>query len=235
MATLEAHRKFNLKVGSWAAIVVGGKLIAQEALGNVAPEDALPVALRRRMGVLERLAARCTLGVLSAQDMTDHLVFCSRYGNVETLCVLLNSIVAREPMSPMAFSGSVHNAAPGLVGQICKKRLNHTALAAGRRTFVAGLTEGYALLVEDGCRDVTVMFADVTLPDTHRRFEDEEQPGVAMALRLTLSRSGEKEAAVTVMQGRMGVLGVLEGLKAGVSQIALDDASWEKLDPNVAI
>ena len=135
------------------------------------------------MGTLERLAVRCTLGVLEERVETDELIFCSRYGNVETLRLLLSSIAAREPMSPMAFSGSVHNAVPGLVGQICKTRLRHTAVAAGRQTFMAGLLEGYALLSSGERSNVIVTFADVALPDVYRRFDDERLPGIALAMR----------------------------------------------------
>lgn len=224
MRGLDIGKSCNLQVGQWAAILVGGNADAQEVLGTPSGEDAIPPAIRRRMGRLERLAVRCTLGVLRTEGGTDELIFCSRYGNVEALCSLLGSIAAREPMSPMVFSGSVHNAVPGLVGQIRKERLSHTALAAGRQTFIAGLMESYALLAADACRDVTLTFTDLALPDVYHDFEDEDRPGIAMALRLALAvKSG---AATTAKPGRAGVFSFLDGLKAGAMQIALDESSW---------
>jgi Beta-ketoacyl synthase, N-terminal domain len=209
----------NLRVGRWAAIVVDADSVAGRTFGAAAPEDAIPAAIRRRMGRLERLAVRCTLGVLDKSGTTDELVFCSRHGNVETLASLLRSIAAREPLSPMAFSGSVHNAAPGLVGQICKERLGHTALAAGSETFGAGLIEVYARLATEECRDVTLTFADLRLPEPFLAFEDEDKPGVAIALRLTLG--SDDSEAMLVAPGRTGVLELLDRLNAGDTQIAI--------------
>jgi hypothetical protein len=209
----------NLRVGRWAAIVVDADSVAGRVFGVTAPEDAIPAAIRRRMGRLERFAVRCTLGVLDKSGATDELVYCSRHGNVETLAALLRSIAAREPVSPMAFSGSVHNAVPGLVGQICKERLSHTAVAAGGSTFAAGLIECYARLATEECRDVTLTFADVRLPEPFLVFEDEDKPGVAMALRLTLG-SDDPEVA-PVPPGRTGVLELLNRLVAGDTEIGL--------------
>jgi hypothetical protein len=211
----------KLSVGRWAAIVIDADSAAD--FGNAAPENAIPAAIRRRMGRLERLAVRCTLGVLDGKGGTDELVFCSRHGNVETLVTLLRSISAGEPMSPMAFSGSVHNAAPGLVGQIYKERLSHTALAAGNTTFAAGLVECYARLATGESRDVTLTFADIRLPDPYLAFEDEDVPGIAIALRLTLAVAGGQAAPVS--PGRTGAFELLDRLKAGAEQIAIDALS----------
>jgi hypothetical protein len=209
----------NLRVGRWAAIVVDADLVVGRNFGDAAPEDAIPAAIRRRMGRLERFAVRCTLGVLDKSGATDELVFCSRHGNVETLTSLLRSIAAREPMSPMAFSGSVHNAVPGLVGQICKERLSHTAIAAGGSTLAAGLIESYARLATEECRDVTLTFADVRLPEPFHVFEDEDKPGLAIALRLTLGSDASEAAPVA--PGRTGVLELLDRLNSGGTQITL--------------
>lgn len=226
----EMKRFTNLRVGQWAGIVLGEGSADQELSGTPSGEEAIPPAIRRRMGRLERLAVRCTLGVLNGDEATDELVFCSRYGNLETLCSLVRGIAAREPMSPMAFSGSVHNAAPGLVGQIRGERLSHTALAAGRRTFEAGLIESYARLAAGESRDVTLIFTDTALPEAYRDFEDEEQPGAAMALRLGLADENDDEA-IAVNPGRGGVLGVLAALNGGKRQIAFDRSLWAEPAP----
>jgi hypothetical protein len=219
----------NLRVGRWGAIVVEPDSGATQNFGDAAAEDSIPVTLRRRMGRLERLAVRCTLGVLDKDGATDELVFCSRHGNVETLAALLRSIAAREPVSPMSFSGSVHNAVPGLVGQIRKERLSHTAIAAGHKTFNAGLIECYARLATEECRDVTLTFADVSLPDPFAAFEDEPVPGIVLALRLGLG-SDESEA-VTVAPGRAGVTELLGRLDAGANRIALGTLEWSGSAP----
>lgn len=209
----------NLQVGRWAFVLANG-----EACGTPCDEQHIPSALRRRMGRFERLAVRCTLGVLEEGPPTDELIFCSRYGNLETVASLLRSIWVREPVSPMAFSGSVHNTAPGLVGQIRKERINHTAIAAGRNSFAAGLIESYARLTSCDCRDVTFAFADVGLPEIYREFEDSDHLGVAVALRLSLAY--QNTVAIVAGAGGDGVSRVLDGLRAGHTQIALSESLW---------
>jgi hypothetical protein len=203
----------NLRVGQWAAIRIGVGSSDQEIFGQAAGEDAIPAGIRRRMGHLERLAVRCTLGVLEGEP-TAELIFCSRYGNVDMLSTLLRSIAEHQLMSPMVFSGSVHNAAPGLVGQIRKERLAHTALAAGAGTFEAGLIESYARLASDDADDVTLVYADVALPDLYGNFEDERVPSLALAVRLNLADDCDPKP-VPAPPGRQGVLDVLDRLQRG--------------------
>jgi hypothetical protein len=214
----------NLRVGRWAAIIVDADSAVGRNFGGAAPDEAIPAVIRRRMGRLERLAVRCTLGVLDKLGDTNELIFCSRHGNVETLTSLLRSILAREPMSPMAFSGSVHNAAPGLVGQIRKERISHTAIAAGRQTFAAGLIEAYARLATEECGDVTLTFADLQLPEPFHVFEGENEPGLAIALRLTLG--SDETGGIAVARGRAGVLELLNRLCDGTSLITMDPDRW---------
>ncbi len=215
----------NLQVGRWAAVTAEADGSARETFGHAAGEDEIPAALRRRMGKLERLAARCTLGVLKGDDSTDELVFASRYGNLESLCGLLSSIAAREPMSPMGFSGSVHNAVPGLVGQIRKERLSHTAIAAGRNTLTAGIFECYARLAIGDCRDVTLIYADFVLPQAYRTFEEEgDVAGFALALRLV--RAEQPGPGMMAGPGRRGAHAILEGLQKGMNQLVVDEAVW---------
>jgi hypothetical protein len=217
----------NLEVGRWAAVVVRDRDSGGEPFGNVAGEDAIPAALRRRMGRMERLAVRCTLGALEDEVPTDELVFGSRYGNLETLLSLLKSLAVGEPMSPMGFSGSVHNAVPGLVGQIRKERLSHSAIAAGPNTFAATLLECCARLKTGECRSVTLTFADLGLPDAYLGFResDEDDTGVAVALRLEPATTSANDT-IAVRPGRQGVLDVVAGLKDGKRQLAFGEI-WE--------
>jgi hypothetical protein len=211
----------ELRVVNWAAILVSDIDGSQQSFGHAAEEDAIPSAVRRRMGRLERLAVRCAFGVLDDRP-TGEMVFCSRYGNVETLASLLRGITNGQLMSPMAFSCSVHNATPGFVGQIRKERIGHTALAAGPNTFTAGLIESYARLVADDCQDVTLIFADVALPEPYDEFEEEDAPGLAMAVRL--ERAEDATASpLAIGPGRRGALDVLDGLRNGTVRLGLGE------------
>jgi hypothetical protein len=216
----------ELRVANWAAILVSDIDGNQESLGLAVDEDAIPSAVRRRMGRLERLAVRCAFGVLDARP-TGQMIFCSRYGNVETLASLLRGIADEQLMSPMAFSGSVHNAAPGLIGQIRKERIGHTALAAGSHTFAAGLIEAYAQLALEECEDVTLIFADMALPEFYREYEEEDAPGLAMAIRLERAEEDSRQHPLTVQPGRRGALEVLDRLKSGPVRLGLGEGlAW---------
>ena len=212
--------KCTLCVRQWAAIRVGE---SEEVFGCAGAEAIIPAAFRRRMGKLERLAVRCTLGLL-AGGTTARIIFCSRYGNIETLGAMFGSIAAGEAISPMAFSGSVHNAAAGLIAQIRNERIAHTALAAGANTFKAGLVEAYAALATENCRDVVVCFADLLLPELYQPYEVEHQLGLALAIRVTPAAGDE--TGITVRAGRVGALEVLTQLQQGESTFLVRGEEW---------
>lgn len=218
-------RRFcELKVGRWAAILVSGVDGRPESFGHALDENALPTAMRRRMGRLEKLAACCALGVLD-DIPTGELIFCSRHGNLETLSSLLGGLAEEQLMSPMQFSGSVHNATPGLVGQIRKERLSHTALAAGPNTLRAGLIESAARLANGDESDVTLIFADMALPEFYREFGDEEAPGIAMAVRLQRAEPDDGVETISAGQGRLGALELLDALRKGPVRLAVGETA----------
>lgn len=212
----------TLCVRQWAAVLQRPE--GEEVFGAAAGEGIIPSGVRRRMGKLERLAVRCMLSVLTS-GTTSELIFCSRYGNLETLSALLRSIGAGEPVSPMAFSGSVHNAAPGMVGQIRKEKIAHTALAAGENTLRAGLVEAYARLAADRCPDVILAYADLPPADVYADFEnDPTSGGIGLAMRLVL---GEAESdAVGVATGRLGALALIERLRGNFGVLAVGGGPW---------
>jgi Beta-ketoacyl synthase, N-terminal domain len=217
-------RVCGLGVRQWAAVRVPSIGGAHEELGLTVGEDTIPSGLRRRMGRLERLAVRCTLGVLSDAPV-DELIFCSRYGNVEALSALLRGIAEGQLTSPMAFSGSVHNAAPGFVGQVRQERLSHTAIAAGQQTLTAAFLEAYARIAIDGCRSVVVTFADLPLPEHFHAFEDEVLPGLVLAMRLEPISERAGGPSVSLQPGRRGALALLEKLRQEQAVVALEAAA----------
>ena len=164
----------------WAAAFIDPASEALHCSGDCAKEAEIPAGRRRRMGAMERLMARCALGVLREEPAAE-IILCSRYGNVAALESLLRSIAAEEPLSPMAFSLSVHNATAGLLEQIRGDRTGHTALAAGRDTVAAGLSEAYASLATAPDRPVALVFGDWPLPDIYAPFKELECGGTAMA------------------------------------------------------
>jgi hypothetical protein len=215
-------RKYTLGVRQWAAVLQGPA--GEQVLGEAAGEEIIPSGVRRRMGKLERLAVRSMLSVLKS-GTTSELIFCSRYGNLETLTALLSSIAVGEPMSPMAFSGSVHNAAPGMVGQIRKEKIAHTALAAGENTLRAGLAEAYARLAADCCTDVIVAYADLPLAGVYADCEKDPAPGgIGLAMRLVLEDAGS--GIIEVEPGRAGAQALIERLGVSGGVLAVGGGPW---------
>lgn len=171
--------KPSIVIQRWAAAIVDGGVKTIRSSGDCAEEREIPATHRRRMGPMERLMARCVLGVLREERVVE-TILCSRYGNMEALQSLLRSISAGEPLSPMTFSLSVHNATAGLIEQIRGDRTGHTALAAGRDTVTAGLMEAYASLVTVPDRPVALVFGDWPLPEIYAPFKALECGGTAM-------------------------------------------------------
>lgn len=91
-------------------------------------------------------------------------VYTSSYGEIETMIQLLDVIFRGDgQLSPIRFKNSVHNAASGL-GSIGQSNTGFTtALAAGPRSFEAGMIEAIALAAHTPC-DVVVSAADDTIP-----------------------------------------------------------------------
>lgn len=141
------------------------------------------------------------------------------------LSQLLRGIAESQLTSPMVFSGSVHNAAPGLVGQIRKERLSHTAIAAGRHTLAAALIESLAHFETSDCASVTVTLADLPLPEHFHAFEDEILPGLALAMRLERASDSDMRSAVAIEPGRRGALSLLDSLKDGTVSLAVGGAA----------
>jgi hypothetical protein len=136
---------------------------------------AMPALLRRRAGLLGRMALEVAYGCLG-QEADVPTVFCSRHGEVARAIDLLGDLARGEPLSPTAFGLAVHNASAGLFSIARADRANHVALAAGPATLEHAVIEACGLLA-DGATMVLLVACDAPLPDVLSGFEDcDEQP-----------------------------------------------------------
>ncbi len=173
-----------------------------------APLAAVPPMLRRRFAPLGRLAAQAAFdlreaasahsaaatGVADADAATVDAVptvFASRYGETTRCLDLLVAQVRGEPLSPTAFALSVHNAMGAMIAIVREDRCNSSAIAAGRMTAAAGVTEAVALL-DDGAPAVDLIVYDAPLPGDYATFQDEPPVHFAWAWRLRRPHAGER-------------------------------------------
>ena len=167
-----------------------------------APLAAVPPMQRRRFAPLGRLAAQAAfeLGATPPAAAADEdaatiddvpTVFASRYGETTRCLDLLMAQVRGEPLSPTAFALSVHNAMGAMIAIVRDDRRNSSAIAGGRMTAAAGVTEALALL-DDGAVAVDLIAYDSPLPARYAGFEDEPTAHFAWAWRLRRPRAGER-------------------------------------------
>jgi hypothetical protein len=175
--------------------------------------------LRRRLSPLARMslhvAHACAEGLSQLR-----LVFASRHGELNRTMDLLRQLAHDEPLSPTAFSLSVHNTAAGIFSIVRRDRSPATAIAAGDETLGCALLEAYCQLEADPALPVLVVYADEPLPEPYRGFATGPEPHHALAVLLApgAGRSvefevsaGDREAPSPGPQS----LAMLPGLTAG--------------------
>jgi len=199
---------FAFVIESWAACAPGvdtPQRWSQWAAAPWLPEGEPQVALaavapmqRRRFAPLGRLAAQAafdlagTAAVAPDADLEDNpTVYASRYGETGRCLELLADQARGDALSPTAFGLSVHNAIGAMIALTRGDRRNSSALAAGRATAAAGVTEAIGLL-EDGAGSASLIVYDSPLPDGYAQFEDEPSAHFAWAWRLRRPRAGER-------------------------------------------
>lgn len=142
----------------------------------------VPAMLRRRLSPLGKCAFKAALALLEAGE-TLPSVFVSRHGETQQTLELLQELVKGEPLSPTAFSLSVHNAISGVFSIARNDVSSVTALAAAEGPLFHGLLEACGMLQSHS--RVLCVFYEAPLPDLYRQFEPGEPFTHAIALLLS--------------------------------------------------
>lgn len=155
---------------SLAAFIEG----AHDSSLDDAPCAWVPSRLLRGSSRLTRMFGEAAAQAVTAagrDPKTVATIYTSSYGEIETMVLLLDVIFRGDgQLSPMRFKNSVHNAGSGL-GSIGQGNTSFsTALAAGARSFEAGMIEAIAL-VNDRGGDAVVSCADDVIPAPLSRAE----------------------------------------------------------------
>jgi hypothetical protein len=130
----------------------------------------MPALLRRRASLAGKMALHAAYGAGGGRSDIP-VVFCSRHGECGRSVDLLTDLAQDAPMSPAAFSLSVHNATGGLFSIARRDHANSLALAAGNSTIEYAAIEACGLLA-DGAPEVLLVASDGPLPPMYREFAD---------------------------------------------------------------
>lgn len=157
----------------------------------------VPAMQRRRLSRLARMTMQVANELCPVEQLRDAgLVFASRHGELRTSVGLLTDIARDLPLSPTAFSHSVHNAPVGLVSIATANAQPASSIAARRGTFAAGLIETLALAERRRGRPVVLLAVDEPPPELLAHFADEACLTYAVALLVTME-AGPDELAIT--------------------------------------
>jgi hypothetical protein len=177
-----------------------GEIITREwASPDTAGVSAL---LRRRLGPV----ARVVFQVLNhCADITrqEPVVFSSVLGDINRTQTILESIVSGAPVSPAAFSLSVHNAIGGLWSLAHGITAPIVALAPLDYSPVPALVEAAGLLDEGGYSAVNVVYFEDEYPEFYDGFFEPPPGPAAVALRLVAPEldSGETGLRIELKHG----------------------------------
>lgn len=147
---------------------------------------------RRRLSEVTRIAFAVAAECLDEGEPGPGFVFCSRYGEYASSFESLQQIVRNEPISPTAFSMSVHNTAAGQLAVHRKDRAPCSALAAGESTLETGFVEAFAQIGESG-RPVMLVYHDQPLPELYREQSTTVRSSLALAMLLDRPAAGGEE------------------------------------------
>jgi hypothetical protein len=150
---------------------------------------------RRRLSEVTQMAFAAAAECLREDEPVPGFVYCSRYGEYAESFESLQQIVRQEPISPTAFSMSVHNTAASQLAMHRKDRAPCSALAAGATTLEAGFVEAFAQIAESGA-SVIVVYHDQPLPALYREQPTTVKSGLALALLLDRPAAGGDEQSL---------------------------------------
>ena len=173
--------------GAWSSWCAAPTELAAEGRPDA---GFLPAMLRRRCGSLARIMLTTAFDCCEKAELAEvSTVFASRHGNINESINLLDRLAERLPLSPTAFSHTVHNAQAGLFSIAAENRRASSSIAAQQDSFASGYLEALTLLERDPDRPVLVVVGDVPLAPTFAPLV--EEPAGSYGLGLLLARNGE--------------------------------------------
>lgn len=159
------------------------KATTTDALDDRAPAlSQVPSMQRRRFSRLTKMMLHAAL--TAAPDSHYRTIFASRHGELNRTIVLLENVLAQQPLSPTGFSQSVHNTASGLYGIVAKNTQPSTSIAAGSETLAQAMYEAYAQL-QVSEQPLLLVYGDDPVPPIYDQYTDELEYPLALAFLLS--------------------------------------------------
>jgi beta-ketoacyl synthase-like protein len=143
----------------------------------------VPAMQRRRLGRLARVVFH-VLDRCADTSEQEPVVFSSLMGEIQRTQEILQSIAADEPVSPMSFSLSVHNAVGGQWSVIHGIKAPMLALSPPANSPIPALLEAAGLLQEGVYSAVNVVYYEENYPVFYSPFLDGPSAPTALAMRL---------------------------------------------------
>lgn len=168
----------------------------QEELSRTPKLTQVPAMQRRRYSSLTKMQLEAAFQCNAPTPCRS--IFASRHGELHRTITLLDNLVEQEPLSPIAFSQSVHNTASGIYSILKEDQSPSTSIAAGEETLVQALIEAYAQLQQDPF-PLMLVFADQPVPERYRQFTDESELPISIAF--TLTQEIAQGATLTITHG----------------------------------
>ncbi|NRA40351.1 MAG: beta-ketoacyl synthase chain length factor [Planctomycetes bacterium] len=176
---IQAMNAISIHIQQWSAWMPG--IYAQQSWEDLfsgtsarPAEDILPgiedipPMLRRRLSGLGKMALAVAMPLFAKTEAVP-CVLCSRHGELSRTVQLLQSIAEHEPLSPMHFSLSVHNAIGGVASIARKDTSAVTAMASHDGDVAIALLEAQMILTEQGHDHVVCIVYDESLPDVYHK------------------------------------------------------------------
>lgn len=162
--------------------------------------EAVPAMQRRRLGPMARVVFH-VLGGCADISKQEPVVFSSLMGEIQRTQGILSDIAAENPVSPAAFSLSVHNAISGQWSLIHGIRAPMVALSPVRGSCIAALMEAAGILQEKTYSAVNVVFYEEDYPSFYAPFLEGPIAPAALALHLVT----EDRARPSAQQLTLGI------------------------------
>jgi len=190
--------------------------------------------LRRRLSPLTAAMAHATAQAARASGAdlgTIATVFGSTHGETSVLRDMLVQLTDEDAaLSPIAFAGSVHNTAAGVVSISTNNHGFATSLGAGHDTLAACILEALGLM-HAGHADVMVVVGDLSEPEP---LVPEAQRAASLAAAFHLRRGGplrlgRELCAALPLDGPLGrspvagALALIDGLARALPVVRLDN------------